>query len=82
MQRSVFLDSLTIPTLGQMDSGQPESEPLFCLLEDDKLISDFAVRTDRLLTKPNGSPSEVRLIVDVVVKVAQMRVENTGFLGD
>ena len=78
----VFLDALTVPTPGQMDSGQPVSDPLYCLLEDDKLIADFAVRTDRLLTSPAGSSSEVRLVVDVVVKVAQVQTDNSGFLGD
>lgn len=77
-----FLDGLTVPTQGQLACGSPCETPLYCLLEDDQLISDFSVRTDRLLTRPGSSASEVRLIVDVVVKVSQMQITNTGFLGD
>lgn len=77
-----FLDGLTVPKEGQMSSGTPISSPLFCLLEDDKLIADLAVRTDRLLTRPGGSTSEVRLMVDVIVKTTQVTLDNTGFLGD
>ena len=52
------------------DYKQEEDEnPFFCLLEDDILISDLSVSTERLL-EPCESSSHVKLIVRVQAKTA------------
>jgi hypothetical protein len=56
--------------------------PLYCLLESDALITGFNINTDRLLTKPNSSANEVRLIINVDVRVMHARPYNISFLGD
>ncbi len=46
-----LLDSFTMPDQNQTPDGSPDTgeTPFFCLLEDDKLITGLAVKTDRLL---------------------------------
>jgi hypothetical protein len=63
-------------------SGMPASDPLYCLLESDALIHDFAVRPDRLLNRPGGSEKEVKLIIGVSVRVLRVMVANMSLLGD
>ena len=52
----VLFDGLRIPHECSEVVGQPEQDenPFFCLLEDDKLITDITVRTDKLLTPLEG----------------------------
>jgi hypothetical protein len=80
-----LFDGLRMPTAGEVDlSKHPMSaDPFHCLLEDDQLITSFAVRTDRLLTRPGAPQDEVRLIVDVIVSPTQVAIaSNSGFLAD
>lgn len=63
-------------------SGTPVADPLYCLLESDTLIHDFAVRPDRLLNRPNGSEKEVKLVIGVTVKVLNVMIANMALLGD
>lgn len=56
--------------------------PFRCLLEDDRMISSLAVRTDRLLSRPSANRHEVRLVVDVVISPIRLRNRNLAFLGD
>ncbi len=65
--KTVF-DALRIPKgLEEMD-GKVQEEPIYCLLEDDRLISEFRVRSDSLLLLPEetvASPNDVFLVIDV-----------------
>lgn len=63
-------------------NGTPAADPLYCLLESDTLIHDFAVRPDRLLNRPTGSEKEVKLIISVTVKVLNVMIANMPLLGD
>ena len=45
-----LLDALRIPQVGQFCEG--DEEPLFCLLEDDKLVAEIKVTADLLLPQP------------------------------
>jgi hypothetical protein len=63
-------------------AGSPIADPLYCLLESDTLIHDFAVRPDRLLSRPDGSEKEVRLTISVTVKVLNVMIANMSLLGD
>jgi hypothetical protein len=42
----------------------PTETPLYCLLEDDSLITALAVTTDRLLV-PHENPAHVLVIIHV-----------------
>jgi hypothetical protein len=44
-----------------------DQQPLFCLLDDDRLINRVTVETDRLLD-PGADPAAVRLVIRVEVK--------------
>jgi hypothetical protein len=44
---------------------KPDPNPMFCLLQDDKLITRLAVTTDRLLFPETESGREVMLIIKV-----------------
>lgn len=65
-----LIDGLRMPSqqgeLGETDSGPlADEDPFFCLLEDDKMIFDFQVNTDRLLAPPR--PDQVaRDVVGVI----------------
>ena len=68
-----LLDSLRMPKdISEIPSDyiqESDENPFFCLLEDDILISDLSVSTDRLL-EPCESRSHVKLIVRVQAKAA------------
>ena len=77
-----LLDALKMPKVTDLpDKGPPlpDQDPLFCLLEDDRLITDLAVKTDRLL-EPNVSPSEVILLIHVRTRPTIGTYVNLGLL--
>ena len=79
-----LFDGLRMPVPNEMDSTDCDSlaQPFYCLLQSDTLISGFKVRTGRLLTEPNSSVAEVRLIIDVTVRAVHVRGYNLPLLGD
>lgn len=64
----VLLDALRMPQnrseLPNGDSPRDDERPFFCLLEDDSLIHDLAVRTHRWL-EPGTDPEFVLLVMRV-----------------
>ena len=69
----VLFDGLRIPRTCSEVVAQPEQDedPFFCLLEDDQLITDITVRTDKLLA-PSESGEKVHdvvLLIGVTTKV-------------
>ena len=72
-----LLDAMTIPNPEQISDEYPplkNESPLFCLLEDDSLISHLSVTTDRLLAE--GDENEVFLVIKVNVVCTKMTREN------
>ena len=69
-------------SLKSIDPDPPVEDPIYTLLEDDGLISTVEVQTHRLLSRPNVSEHEVRLVIEVDVRVVQPRIYNQPFLGD
>jgi hypothetical protein len=67
-----LLDALRIPDdCNEIDGAPEESEdPFFCLLQNDSLVTELNVVTDRLLVplKDGQHPNEVVLIIKVKVK--------------
>lgn len=70
-----------IPSSAQAD---PSRKPIFCLLEDDSLITSVKVETDRLLEPfpPERSKSDVKLIVRVKIKTVKALIGTLGWGGD
>ena len=65
-----LFDSLKMPEKDEIPNGdQPKDneKPFFCLLQDDILIANLSVATDRLL-EPGRSDSYVKLIIRVQIK--------------
>lgn len=67
--KTVF-DALKIPrhAEGLSPSLDAPATPTFCLLEDDRLVSEVRIATDNLLLLPNAAainPNDVFLVIDV-----------------
>jgi hypothetical protein len=77
-----LFDALAIPNVDQIIRGDDFESPIYCLLEDDSLIASLSVETHRLLSQPNASDHEVRLLIEVDVRVTNSRFYNQAFLGD
>ncbi|HEY8063693.1 MAG TPA: hypothetical protein VIF40_03080 [Methylosinus sp.] len=77
-----LLDALSKPPQDQVVNDNTISGPIFCLLEDDSLLTGISVETDRLLNHPDSSRSFVHLTIEVDVRVADSRRYNSMFLGD
>ena len=75
-----LLDALSVPQHDeQVIPGS--TSPMFCLLEDNSLITGLDVQTQRLLAKPNASKHDVHLLIEVDVRVTTTRLQSE-FLGD
>jgi hypothetical protein len=73
-----LLDGLRVPH-GSMEGRtelpeQPDPSPLFCLLEDDSLVSKVSIESEQLL-RP-AEPDEVVAIISVHVKKTRLSVDN------
>ncbi len=77
----VLLDSLTVPKDGDQVVKDGETSPIYCLLEDDSLITGYEIQTHQLL-RPNISKNTAQLIIEVDVKVVQPYKYNLIFLGN
>jgi hypothetical protein len=80
-----LFDGLRVPNKGEVREPSLQEGAgavTFCLLEDDALITDFSVRTDRLLTTPGAPDSQVLLVIDVVVRASHLTSNNLGFLSE
>jgi hypothetical protein len=77
-----LVDALTMPRhIEQVLAKNKSSEPVFCLLEDDSLVSGFEVESERLLGDQSNSTDYVRLTIEVDVRVRQATIYNQSFLG-
>jgi len=71
----VLLDGLKMPReCGQLPPSWkpgPEHDPLYCLMEDDNLITEIRVTTDRLLSplSEDEHRNDVALIIHVTTKI-------------
>jgi hypothetical protein len=77
-----LFDALSVPQIDQVVEDNSIADPILCLLEDDGLITSVSVETHRLLSNPNASINEVKLIIEVDIGVTQSRLYNQAFLGD
>ncbi|MFD9431470.1 hypothetical protein [Streptomyces sp. NPDC060002] len=82
-QLKTLFDALRRPTdqseVPSSWSPTPDEAPLYCLLEDDKLITKVSVETDRLLIL-DANPKEVQLTIRVNVKGTTATWGNLGMI--
>jgi hypothetical protein len=75
-----LFDALKIPEYDNQVVGSPQAgeDPFFCLLEDDKLITDVKITTDRLLIPREGEEHihDVHLVLHIKTKIVDI---NKGF---
>ena len=87
-----LLDALRIPLVGEYCEG--DEEPLYCLLEDDKLVAELKVTADLLLPQPeqvienpritlsgeySASVNHALALIHVMVKPTKMTMGNIDF---
>jgi hypothetical protein len=79
-----LFDALRVPSDDEFARSGivPTADPLYCLLEQDTLISDFSVKTGRILGSRTKKPHAVRLWMDVTVKVLRVTEQNMCLLSD
>lgn len=77
-----FFDGLKVPDENQLQAADiPIDNPLCCLLDDDRYISDFSVRSGRLLGKDDKQHFDVRIQADITVKVLRVFHANMCLVG-
>jgi hypothetical protein len=76
--KSLF-DALTVPNQAQLDGIEPREgeRPLFCLLENDALITDLRINTVQLWTTFNST--EEKRDIKAAVNVTVLRTEFAGW---
>jgi hypothetical protein len=77
-----LFDALSVPQNEQVVPTASIADPIYCLLEDDGLITAVNVETHRLLARPSASKHQVLLVVEVDIGITQSRLYNQAFLGD
>lgn len=78
-----LFDALRMPKEDEIKFADgPIDSPFHCLLEDDRLITGTSVETGYLLTSPDGKESEVRLVINVTVRVTHVHSYNLPLIGD
>lgn len=77
-----LVDALSMPQHAeQVLEKNSQSNPIFCLMEDDAMVSGFEVESERLLGDTDNSVDFVRLTIEVDVRVRQATIYNQSFLG-
>lgn len=75
----VLFDALKMPKIGEFEPPCPPSadeDPFFCLLQDDSLITEIKVTTDRLL-EPLGDQEHIN-DVHLVIHVRTILISSSG----
>src|SRR6266446_4670369 len=68
----------------ELEGLRDEPEPFCCLLADDSLITAVNVRTEQWYQPPapDTSPSNVRLVIDVLIRVTRVTYANIARISD
>jgi len=77
-----LFDALGIPRDEYVYEDAFLTDPIYCLIEDDSLITGYDVRTEHLLSPQGTDKKEARLYVEVDVRISHPRVYNAAFGGD
>jgi hypothetical protein len=77
-----LLDALAMPQHAeQVIKEDGSASSLYCLLEDDSLISGLNVESERLLTADDLPRDYAKLTIEVDVRLKQATIYNQSFLG-
>lgn len=76
---------LSVPELGSHTTPDPDEDPFFVLMEEDKLVSGFSVETDRLLDPAKSPDPEVdkrwaQVVITVNLRPAVALMSNLDFV--
>jgi hypothetical protein len=67
-----LFDSLRLPKCDEItEKPEADEQPMFCLLEDDRLITEVKVTTDRLLTPLGQGESRTDVLLIISVELEQ-----------
>jgi len=70
-----LIDALRMPNASDNYANitpNADDDPIFCLLEDDKLLTGFSVETGRLLDVPaSADQSFAHVLINVKIRLAQ-----------
>ena len=75
-----LLDALRMPTRDEQARNTPADEMLYCLMQDDCLVSRLDIETDRLLFPSSTHPHEVHLDIEVSLNVLRVYPHNVCLL--
>ena len=77
-----LLDALAMPqNVEQVLPDADAPDPLYCLLEDDSMVSGLQVESERLLGGDNLQKDYAKLTIEVEVRVRAATIYNQSFLG-
>ncbi len=78
-----MIDALTMPRHVEqvLERKTSITSPIYCLLEDDSLVSGLEIESERLLGDQNNPADWVKLMIEVDVRVRQSTIYNQSFLG-
>lgn len=76
-----LFDGLRMPQESDMRFSHGIEQPLYCLMDDDKLITSLTVRSDRLLAPPSAPEYFALLIMEVTVRILKVTPDNYRFVG-
>lgn len=76
-----LIDALRIPKGSELADAQPDAgeDPFFCLLEDDKQVTQLAVETDYFLGDAPSDRAEVDLVITVELRPYHFEGINLAF---
>lgn len=76
-----LIDALRLPKANERYAGRPKLDgPMYCLLDDDKLVTKLTVQTDQLLDwQPTDDPSLVNLVILVSIRPHDWGLHNMMF---
>jgi hypothetical protein len=77
-----LFDALRMPTGDEIQQDGNAPNPFYCLLESDTLITEYSIKTDRLLSDSAAAVDWVKLALEVRVNAVVVTWGNISLLGD
>lgn len=76
-----LIDALRMPTKNEIEklNLKEQTEPFFCVLQDDKLVTGFAVEADTLFD-PDVNEQHCRVVVQVRLWASKVTMDNIGLI--
>jgi hypothetical protein len=78
-----LLDALAMPQHKEqvLERDTTEFDPIYCLIEDDSMISGLEIESERLLGNNQEEADYVKLFIEVDVRIKRPMIYNQSFLG-